>query len=173
MRRIQQEEGAVVVEALALVALLLVCLIAVVLVGSAYWNLVLLNTTAQTASLTGQTLMEGECSPNNAESNNCQDHIRSVVRPTVDRIVENSQRHMISVQPRNTDSIGNNNLLEARELQPTSCEEFSILGWDSNEPGWGYSYVRLGTEFVPFGSRIPITIRAGSLSASYRREDTC
>lgn len=156
--RLAHRDGSVAIEAMGLTLVLLSALVVIILIGSGFWNLTLLNSAATSASLASQTLVNQDCT--GLEPGTCDD---SRGRAVINAIVLDTQKQMI---------YGEGALSQAgTSIGPPDCRnqvQFPENAGFAPSTGWGYSFVSLRSQFKPLGSDVEIPIRAASLSVIYQ-----
>ncbi len=177
----RRQEGAVAIEAMAVIFLLTAALVMVCIAGSGFANLTLLNSTAQSMSLSAQTTMDQWCSPA-ASADQCVRGAQEAILVS-NKILAGQQRMMIFPETAGSSAV---------QSSPTSPDaygggQFPLIRPSSRAPivqapgpggsmkalprplsaGWGYSYAGLEQSFKAPG--LPaIPLRASSLTLSYR-----
>lgn len=180
--RARAEEGAAVIEALGMMMLLTSVLCLIMYVGVGFYNLTLMNTAAQSASISSQTQMDRWCSP--GFTLNCaigEQRARDVSRQIIDTV----EPQLMFLQPGSFraegDRGGANDIVTIQRTgrglpTPTPDNSGGMTG-ETLDEGWGYSFVRLTANFSlwnPSGdspvSSIagPTTIGTQAITPSYK-----
>ena len=152
------QRGAVAIEAVGLVFVMLAAFMLLVVVGTSYWNLTLLNSTAQSVSLSEQSIMDRYCSPQVTAQ--CADG-QMRANAVAGAILADASASMIN----------GTNLRDEGRIRRA---DVSINGTDPLPGsgailpgGWSYAYSDLKMDFSPLGMG-PFPVRASSLTFSYR-----
>lgn len=173
---------------------LLMVLVILVIVGSAYWNFTLLNTTAQSVSLAAQSQADRYC--NNTmhlttnPSLNPPDDCTSRARQVAGEIIRNAEQKLMfatNIQlEHNRFGPSQNNpgptiAIPYNGIQPTPDFDGPGMVGCGNAvtqnclpAGWGYTYAKVFTDFQPlgfnfFGNQLDGRISAGSITTTYRQ----
>jgi hypothetical protein len=154
--RERAQQGAVSIEAIGFSLVLIMALTLIILIGSAYWNLTMLNTSASSASLAAQALINTDCSaarPNAA----CTARAQNVVSS----ITNDFQNGLIFVDP-----------ASVRVTQQLSAPTRAARAYPGEIGGvipacWGYSFVSLQAKFKPLGGAT-VPVRGASMATGYQ-----
>lgn len=177
MARARAQEGAAVIEAMAMSLLLIAALLLVFIVGAGFYNHAVLTTTAQNMSLTAQSIMDRGCTPSSSQA--ACDAASDRARSAADEILNRSARNLMRIeglgacQP--ADGTG---CRVAIARQQGSGQTVLPDGQALATPGWGYTDVQINARFFPLGGSAgntlgtwpigSLTISTGSLTATYR-----
>lgn len=179
--RREAQEGAAIIEALGLLGILAGIIVLVLFIGSSFYNLAVLNTTAQTATLSGQAIMDRYCSP--GLTTNCsmaENKAADVTR----QIMANTEKQLMFVQPGSLQATGAERD-PSRPLSILRTGSSSVVptpsptggfGGTTLPAGWGYTYTRMQVQMSMWGNssgptkdlKGAYTIAAQSITPSYK-----
>jgi hypothetical protein len=158
MRPLHKEEGSASIEALGMMVLLTGMLFIIIFIGVAFYNFSILNTTAQTASLSAQTQMDRYCSPG-LQNRDAQCRIgEDKALATVREIADDARPQLMFLVPGSFQL--NSNGREVDIQRTGSPVPTAVPGAGALPPGYGYSFVRLQAQFSIW-SRKPNTMLPG------------
>lgn len=157
----KKQSGATTIEALGFILVLLASLILIVIIGAGYWNSSILNTTASSAALAGQTLVNANCSISRPSSS-CTDQANQVAN----EIVSGVENQLIFK--------GETYVPPKIEIKAPSCNPQSLPSGVNGEipRGWGYTFVQVNSKFKPLGVPSALDLRASSMATGYQSTAT-
>jgi len=150
--RMRAQDGAASIEALGMMLLMVGMFMIVIFIGVAFYNAQIMNTTAQTMSLSAQTEMDRWCSP--GFQLNCQMG-EERARAAGSEIMAEAEKQLMFVKPGSfvaeTDRAGSGSPITiqrtGRSTPSATPDNNGGLGGEALNPGWGYSFVRLQAQF--------------------------
>jgi hypothetical protein len=175
------------IEGLVFMLSLVLCVILVMIVGAAFYNHVVLSTTAENMSLTAQSIMDEGCSPNSTDGQ-CQ---------AAQALAEQDANNILYGCSGCSQAGAASTLIGMTVQKPVDGNGFDIQRETTtpisvptqngpvelSSPGWGYAHITLRGTYYPLGNggsgatanflgfSLPVSgvsISAGSLTASYR-----
>jgi hypothetical protein len=175
LSRARGAHGAVSIEAIALVFVLLAGLLLFMLIGSAYWNLTLLNSTAQSTSLAKQSVMDRYCSYQ--VQTRCAEGQARAAAVTA-QILGDAQNSMISLSdtPAACSGVSYGKICDEGRIQAANAtsansgqlpDRYGNLTQPAMAGGWSWSYTNLKTNFDALGVGV-LPMRSSALSMSYK-----
>lgn len=154
--------------------MLVMVLVLVMFVGVGFFNLTLMNTTTQSASLSAQTQLDRYCSP--GFMSDCSMGTMKA-DAAINEIVKTAEPQLMFIVP---GTLGyQRTLMTAGQSAPAPVPDRKGVhgGGGTMQPGWGYSFVRLQASFsiwnksdksvIPaLSGQVPISTQA--LTPSYK-----
>lgn len=156
-----RRDGSAVIEGLVIMTTLCLAVVILTFAGAGFYNLVIMNSAAQTISLSEQTIMDHNCSPS---AGSCAAAVAQAANMG-QTMWQETQSHLMYA----------NNFSMDNPIQPTATSGPSPTLPNANQPvsgkGWGWSLVQLHASFDPFGhfANGPVQIGARSLTVSYQQ----
>lgn len=132
------------IEAMVTLCLMLMVMVVFGIMGSGYYNKVILNSTAQNMSLASQSIMDRDCVPGFSAANCHQAEFSALAARN--RIWNQAQRNLIGVTWASSSGtvVSRSGLNTAPGTNPIPGTGGIDLG-----PGWGWTRVQLRVRFTP------------------------
>lgn len=165
-RKLAGKAGSAALEAMGFMLAAIACLVIMINVAAAYWDLNLMNSTAQSIALSAQSVMDRHCQPQSTDAQCAQ--AEADARAVAGNILADAQKSMILADdPKMTGPLNGPDITRQRTVAQGGLSA-----------GWGWTDVKLETTFHWLGtsqsnggwmagpSQFPV--RAGAFNASYR-----